>query len=379
MTEVGRRRANLRVTTDQVRSHGAALTGATARLVTVVASARLEGVTLPSQLPIVQAPMAGGPSTPALTAAVADAGGYGFVAAGYLSADGLQEAIAMTRALTGAPFGVNLFVPSTPGDPAEIAAYAATLEREAERLGVALGEPRWEDDAYNAKVDVVESNRVHLVSFTFGCPTSEIVERLHRAGIQVAVTVTSALEARLGADAGTDLLIVQGTEAGGHQGRFADQVANHVPLLPLLAEVRETTDVPVIGTGGVMTGRDASAVLAAGAIAVQLGTAFLCTPEAGTTAPYRQALLEGLYPETIVTRAYSGRFARGLANRFALEHDRDAPQAYPEVHHLTRPLRAAATQAGDTSVPNLWAGTGWRQLRAEPAATIVRRVAQDAR
>jgi nitronate monooxygenase len=337
------------------------------------------GVSLPSELPIVQAPMAGGPSTPALTAAVSDAGGFGFVAAGYLSADGLHEAIAITRTLTGAPFGVNLFVPSTPGDPAEVAAYAATLQPEAERLGIALGEPRWDDDAYDAKLDVVESNRVNLVSFTFGCPTSEIVDRLHRTDIQVGVTVTSVLEAQLAADAGTDLLIVQGTEAGGHQGSFADLAANHIPLLTLLAEIRETTDLSVIGTGGIMTGRDASAVLAAGAIAVQLGTAFLCTPEAGTSAPYRQALLEELYPETILTRAYSGRFARGLANRFGLDHDGQAPQAYPEVHHLTRPVRAAATQAGDTSVPNLWAGTGWRQLTAEPAATIVRRVAADAR
>jgi nitronate monooxygenase len=197
---------------------------------------------------------------------------------------------------------------------------------------VALGEPRWDDDGYDDKLQVVESTHVHLVSFTFGCPTSETVDRMHRAGLQVAVTVT-----------------------------------------------RETTDVPAIGSGGVMTGRDAAAVMGAGAIAVQLGTAFLCTPEAGTAASYREALLSDLFSDTILTRAYSGRFARGLANRFALEHDGQAPQAYPEVHHLTRPLRAAATQAGDTSVPNLWAGTGWRQLTVEPAATIVRHIAMDAR
>ena len=139
------------------------------------------------------------------------------------------------------------------------------------------------------------------------------------------------------------------------------------------------TALPLIACGGIMSGPDAAAALGAGAAAVQLGTALLCTPEAGTSVPYRQALLDGLYPDTIVTRAYSGRFARGLANRFALEHDRQAPQAYPEVHHLTRPLRLAATRAGDTSVPNLWAGTGWRQVTTEPAATIVRRVAADAR
>ena len=303
--------------------------------------------------------MAGGPSTPALTAAVSDAGGFGFLAAGYLSAESLREAIGATRTLTSAPFGVNLFVPSAPGDPSQVADYAEALKPEAERLGVALGEARWEDDAYDAKLGVVESTHVHLVSFTFGCPASEIVERMHRVDIQVAVTVTTVLEAEVAADAGTDLLIVQGTEAGGHQGSFADLSGNHCPLLTLLEQIRETTEVPMIGTGGVMTGRDAAAVLGAGAVAVQLGTALLCTPEAGTSALYREALLDGRYPDTILTRAYSGRLARGLANRFALEHHGQAPQAYPEVHHLTGPLRATATKAGDASVPTFWAGTGW--------------------
>ncbi len=334
---------------------------------------------LPSELPIVQAPMAGGPSTPALTAAVSAAGGYGFIAGGYLSPDGLRESIMRTRTLTGAPFGVNLFVPSAPADPGEVGAYASDLQPEAERLGVALGEGGWEDDDYDAKLDTVTSGRVHLISFTFGCPTSEIVDRMHRANIMVAVTVTSASESQIAADVGADLLIVQGTEAGGHQGSFTDLAPNRVPLRALLPEVCETTNLPVIGSGGVMTGRDAARVLRSGAIAVQLGTALLCTPEAGTSDPYRRALLDTLYSDTILTRAYSGRLGRGLANRFALEHDAQAPRAYPEVHHLTRPLRVAATLAGDTSVPNLWAGTGWRQLTAEPAATIVRRIATDAR
>jgi nitronate monooxygenase len=346
---------------------------------TVARCVKLGDVSLPSQLPIIQAPMAGGPSTPALTAAVAAAGGYGFVAAGYLSADGLYKAIATTRLLSQGPFGVNLFVPSEPGDREQVAAYAAALQPDVERLGVALGEPRWETDSYDAKLDVVAVTHVHLVSFTFGCPSAEIVDRLHRADVQVAVTVTSVLEAQFAVEAGADLLVVQGTEAGGHQACFADLAAAHRPLLSVLGEIRESSNVPMIGTGGVMTGRDAAAVLSAGAIAVQIGTALLCTPEAGTSAPYRQALLDGRYPDTILTRAYSGRFARGLANQFALDHTGQAPQAYPEVHHLTRPLRSAATQAGDTSVPNLWAGTGWRQLSAEPAATIIRRMAADAR
>jgi len=217
-----------------------------------------------------------------------------------------------------------------------------------------------------------------MVSFTFGCPTPDMVDRLHRAGIQVAVTATSVIEARLAADSGADLLAVQGTEAGGHQGSYANLAANRDPLLSILSEIRETTEIPLIGSGGIMTGREAAAVFRAGAIAVQVGTALLCTPETGTSVPYRQALLDGRYPDTILTRAYTGRLARGLANRFPLDHDGEAPQAYPEVHHLTRPLRSAATRVGDTTVPNLWAGTGWRQVTAEPAATIVRRIAADA-
>ena len=333
---------------------------------------------VPSELPIVQAPMAGGPSTPALTACVSEAGGYGFLAAGYLSPSGLRDAIEMTRTLTGAPFGVNVFVPSTPGDRTKVVAYASALQPEADRLGVTLGDGRWEDDDYDAKLDMVAAGRVHMASFTFGCPASEIVDTLHRADVLVAVTVTSGLESQLAADAGADLLIAQGTEAGGHQGSFSDRAANQTPLLSLLADIRDTTTVPVIGSGGIMTGRDAATVLGAGAIAVQMGTAFLCTPEAGTSAPYRRALLDALYGDTILTRAYSGRLARGLANRFALEYDGRAPRAYPEVHHLTRPLRAAATSADDPSVPNLWAGTGFRQVTAEPAAAIVHRIATEA-
>jgi len=283
-----------------------------------------------------------------------------------------------TRSLTRAPFGVNLFVPSDPGDAAEIAVYAETLRPESNRLGVDLGEPCWDDDNFDAKLDVIGEAHVHMVSFTFGCPSSEVVDRMHRADCQVAITVTSLAEAELAEASGADCLAVQGTEAGGHQGGFLDLTANHRSLLSLVTQMREAISVPLIGSGGIMTGNDAAAVLGAGAIAVQLGTAFLCTPEAGTSPIYRRALLERLYPNTIVTRAYSGRFARGLANEFGIAHDKQAPQAYPEIHHLTRPLRAAATQAGDASVPNLWAGTGWHQVTTDSAAVILRRIATEA-
>lgn len=321
--------------------------------------------------------MAGGPSTPALAAAVANAGGLGVVAGGYLSADALSQALTATRALTPGPLGVNLFVPSTPGDPAAITRYAEQLRPEADRLGVALGEPRWEDDAYEAKLGVAFAAAPQLVSFTFGCPSSEVIDRLHTAGSEVAVTVTSTDEAGQAQAVGADVLIAQGTEAGGHQGGFDDAEPNRTPLLRLLAELRETTALPLIGTGGVMDNAGLAAVLRAGAVAAQIGTALLCTPEAGTSAVHRRALLDGLFDDTVITRAYSGRYARGLRNRFAREHP-DAPRGYPEVHHLTRPLRVAAATAGDPDVPNLWAGTRWRQLARRSAAEVVTAIARGA-
>jgi len=329
------------------------------------------------ELPIIQAPMAGGPSTPDLTAAVNRAGGLGSVAAGYLTPDQLRTTLADTRRLTDAPFGVNLFCPSTPADPSVVRAYAERIGPESVRLGVPLGEPRWEDDHFDDKLGIVASGRVAMVSFTFGCPDPGTVEELHSAGCSVAVAVTSSAEARVAESADADLLVVQGTEAGGHQASFLDRAPNVRPLATLLAEVRETTGVPLVASGGIMTGAQVAEAVRSGAVGVQVGTVFLCCPEAGTSAPYRRALTEGTYPDTMLTRAFSGRYARGLVNRFAAAYSDAAPEAYPEIHHLTRPLRAAATRAGDPGTPNLWAGTGWRAVTSAPAERIVRRLASE--
>jgi nitronate monooxygenase len=324
-------------------------------------------------MPVVQAPMAGGPSTPALAVAVARAGALGFVAGGYLTAPALAAAIDEVRAQTTAPIGVNLFVPSHPAAREPIQAYAARLAPEAERLATLLGDPAWDDDAYGEKLDYLVREPPHLVTFTFGLPSADDVERLHRAGASVGVNVTSATEAQRAADVGADVLGVQGTEAGGHQATLEPDRINSTPLLELLDEVREVW-LPMIAAGGIMTGADAAAAFDAGAVAVQIGTALLCTPEAATNAVHRAALLEGSFDDTVVTRAYSGRYARGLRNRFADEHA-DAPGGYPEIHYLTRPLRAAAVAAGDASVPNLWAGTNWRAIKQAPAAEIVAEIA----
>jgi nitronate monooxygenase len=325
-------------------------------------------------IPIVLAPLAGGPSTPELTAAVSNAGGFGFLAAGYLTAQALAERISATRRLTAEPFGVNLFVPGEPSTAHEVARYADTLVDEARRVGVDLGVPRFHDDDWAAKLDLLIRDPVPVVSGTFGCPPAQAVQRLRRAGSEVWVTVTSPAEAAHAAASGADALVVQGGEAGGHRGGATD-ADDSLALLPLLQLVAAATDLPLIATGGIATGAAVAAVLAAGARAAALGTAFLRCPEAGTAAVHRQAL--GMAEPTAPTRAFTGRSARGIRNRFMVEHT-NAPSAYPEVHYLTAPLRQAARAANDPDLVNLWAGEAYPLTRELPAAELVRELYQDA-
>jgi len=327
--------------------------------------------------PIVAAPMAGGPSTPALAAAVCEAGGLGFLAAGYLTPEKLEDDIRELRRATALPFGVNLFVPSpSTADPVAVEAYAARLQPEAERLGVALGDPHWSDDAWDAKLEVVLAAQPAIVSTTFGLPPIAAVERLHARSIAVWCTVTTPDEASRAAAAGADALVVQGAEAGGHRGSFVDGGGEAIALLPLLRLVRGEVDLPLVAAGGIADGTGVAAVLAAGARAAQIGTGLLLTPEAGTSDVHRRAL--GGDAATAVTRAFSGRSARGIVNRFLAEHSGAAPAAYPEVHYLTAPLRAQARRTGDADAVNLWAGQAHGLAEAAPAAELVVRWSIDA-
>jgi nitronate monooxygenase len=313
--------------------------------------------------PVVLAPLAGGPSTPELAAAVSEVGGLGFLAFGYLSAHAAAERLAALRALTHRPFGVNLFVPG-PRSPADVGPYV-------ERLRAAglepLGEPRWDDDGWEAKLALVREQPPAVVLFTFGCPPADVVAWLDS---EVWVTVTSPREARLAAEAGADALVVQGAEAGGHCGSFEDRDQDPAPLAELLPAVREAVSLPLVATGGIMTAAHAAAALAAGAAAVQAGTAFLLCPEAGTAEVHRRRIASN--DATELTRAFTGRLARGIRNRFMADHSDAAPSAYPDVHYVTAPLRARGRAEGDPELVNLWAGTNHHLAQAAPAADIVR-------
>ncbi|UTT69081.1 nitronate monooxygenase [Arthrobacter sp. DNA4] len=324
-------------------------------------------------LPVIQAPMAGGPSTPRLAAAVSGAGGLGFVAAGYKTAATMRAEIEAVRGQTDKPFGVNLFVPQASViSQASLQQYVDSLAPDAERFGVSLGEPRHDDDDWDQKLEALLDLAPEVVSFTFDIPETSVVEALQHRGIYVIATVTDREEALRALAAGADALCVQGPEAGGHRGTFKpDMPAPLVPLHGILGALSDL-EVPLIAAGGIASSEHTRAALAVGAVAVQAGTAFLRADEAGTKPAHRAALSSpDHFTTTALTRAFSGRNARGLYNEFMRRHDGDAPYGYPEIHHLTTPLRAAAAAAGEPEWLNLWAGINYRDTKEGPAVSIL--------
>jgi nitronate monooxygenase len=323
--------------------------------------------------------LAGGPSTPALAVAVCEAGGLGFLAAGYKQADAVGAEIASVRGATSKPFGVNLFVPSArPADPAIVRAYLEQLLSEVTRQQVELGKPRFDDDGWDRKLELARAERPAVVSFTFGCPPPTVIASLRERDVAVWVTVTNVEEAEQAAAAGADALVVQGIEAGGHRGGFGDSDhADGWGLLALLRVIADTVSTPLVAAGGIGDGPAVAAVLCAGARAAQIGTALMLAPEAGTPQPQRELLSQPI--PTRLTRAFTGRTARGLVNRFLDEHSDFAPAAYPEIHHATNPLRAAARRRGDADGFNLWAGQAHALAEELPAGEIVRKLGADAR
>jgi nitronate monooxygenase len=325
-------------------------------------------------VPVIGAPMAGGPSGPPLVMAVNGVGGLGFLAAGYKSPEAVAAEIRAVRA-TGKPFGVNVFAANpVPVDPAEFSAYALRIAPDATRYGIDLigAEPIEDDDGWRAKIELLLTDPVPMVSFTFGLPDAAVVTALQKAGTSVALTVTSPREAALAAELKPDVLLVQSSAAGGHSGTFTPElVPDQIPLPDLISSVRPTTDLPLIGAGGVGTTEDVAAALRAGAVAVAVGTILLRTEESEASGTHQAALADPARTDTVVTRAFTGRPARALRNDFTDRHSHAAPLGYPALHHLTRAMRKAAAAAGDADRVHLWAGTAYRQAETGPAADAI--------
>ena len=327
--------------------------------------------------PLIQAPMAGGATTPELVAAVSNAGALGSFAAATLSPQAMREGVARVRQLTERPFNVNLFVLDDPApSDAEVARAQARLDPLRAELGLPPGgRPARFCEDNRAQLETLIELAPPVVSFTFGLLDAAAVARLHAAGSRVIGTATTVAEARAWEAVGADMVCAQGCEAGGHRGTFlGDPQQSNIGLLALLPQVAAAVQVPVIAAGGLMDGRGIAASLLLGAQAAQLGTAFLCCPESGIPALWKAAILAAGDDSTRLTRAFSGRYARGIVNdfmrRFAAE-EQQVPD-YPVQNALTADIRQAATRQGRAEYLSLWAGQGAGMARALPAAELVR-------
>lgn len=327
--------------------------------------------------PLIQAPMAGGPTTPKLVAAVCEAGGLGSFAAAHLPPGEIGRAIAEIRALTARPFNVNLFAiepPPLPA-PAEIARMAERLRPYRAELGLPDPPPPVKlCESFAAQAEAVIAARPAVLSFTFGMADRGIVAAARQAGIAVIGTATNLLEGEALEALGVDFVCAQGVEAGGHRGTFIGTFEeSEIGTMALVSQLAARLRTPVIAAGGIMNGRGIAAALALGACAAQLGTAFLPCPEAGTSVLHRQALLSPMAQRTALTRAFSGRPARGIRNRFLDEmapHAAEVPP-YPVQLALMADIRAAAAKAGRGEFLSLWAGQAAALARPLPAPDLI--------
>ncbi|NUU58997.1 NAD(P)H-dependent flavin oxidoreductase [Paenibacillus agri] len=339
--------------------------------------------TLNIRYPIFQAPMAGGPTTPDLVAAVSNAGALGNLGAGYLTPEQLRSTIHKIRELTDKPFGVNLFVPEQPEDSEEaVLQMMDHLSKYHVRYGIAQTPPSFESqEHFEEQVQVLREEKVPVFSFTFGIPAQEVIQAMKQQGTVVIGTATTVEEARQLDMAGVNAIVAQGYEAGGHRGTFLNNVSGSlIGTMALVPQIVDHVSVPVIASGGIMDGRGLLASLALGAGAVQMGTAFLASPESGAHEAYKQKLLSSNEDSTEITCAYSGKAARGIRTKFMNDMGQYSGTipAYPVQNTLTREIRQAAAKANDPEYMSLWAGQGLRLVSEQSAETIVKQTIEQA-
>lgn len=326
--------------------------------------------------PIIQAPMAGGPSTPELVAAVSSAGALGSLGVGYLPPEQIDAEIKKVRELTNKPFGVNLFVPENP-DASEVSANVLQkLDEFSKELEVdPVQIPRTASYTFEDQLAVLLDNNVPVFSFTFGIPEERLIKKMFQQDMVIIGTATCVEEGIMLQEAGCNAIVAQGSEAGGHRGSFV--ATTGAPLIggvALIPQLASKVKVPVIASGGIMDGRGVAASLALGSSAVQIGTAFLSCKEANLPQPWLDSLQNSKDTSTVLTKTFSGKYARGIRNRFIDEMSslEDEIPSYPIQNTLTRQIRNASKERGDSEYMSMWAGQGSSLSRQSTAQELIR-------
>lgn len=335
--------------------------------------------------PIIQAPMAGGVTTTALVTEASKAGCLGMIGAGYLSAEQLYDQILEVQKETQ-QFGVNLFVPKpftlnqSEVQEATERLYPINAALSLEQTEPSINSYEALKQTFDQQIEVIISTHVPVCSFTFGLPSDDIVRRLKDNGTVLIGTATTVSEAIACEKAGMDLVTVQGSEAGGHRGNFLHhQEESMIGLMSLIPQATDAVKIPVIAAGGIMDGRGIAASLMLGAQAVQMGTAFLTTTESGANPLHKEKILSSAEDEVILTRAFSGKWARGIQNTYtlAMQQEQYLLPDFPITNSLTKPIRHAAGQQNNSEFLSLWSGQSSRLARSESVRELVERIGKE--
>lgn len=319
-------------------------------------------------LPLIQAPMAG-ITTPELVAAVSKAGGVGSLGAAMMQPDDIRKAIHRIRELTRRPFNVNLFIPRHPHGMIAYEAFLKHLKQYESEVGFATSTELNPPPSFEKQVEVLLQEEVPIFSFTFGIPPIHVIRDFEKRGALVIGTATHVKEALALQEAGVDFIVAQGVEAGGHRGTFLEDALH--PTLQLLKEIKAQVKKPLIAAGGLMHGKEILSALKAGAAAVQMGTAFITCTESGAHPAYKKALLEWKNRNTVLTKAFTGKWARAVENRFTQEIDDVEIPPFPIAQSLTGPMRKAAAAAHNAEFMSLWAGEHFRLCKAGTAQELI--------
>lgn len=330
-------------------------------------------------IPVIQAPMAGGVNTPALVSAVSDAGGLGSFGFAYSTPEKIDADLSATKALIkkvpNTRINTNFFVFKEPVMPAveEQQQALSHLKDVVDSLGVtvAIPKPPYIPDL-QSMLEPIWVHRPQVLTFHFGLPPQHIIEKAHSVGISVGVTATSLEEALMIQSAGVDFVVAQGVEAGGHRGIFDPLgVDQQLTIRDLVRELDKHLQIPIVAAGGLMDGHDVRDIINIGAVAAQMGTAFLVTAEAGTTPAHRRFVLTRPELGTAFTRAFSGRPAQGVKNQYISLMEGKTYLPFPVQNNMTAPMRQWAAQHDDGDYQNLWAGTEYARARAMSVAELM--------